>query len=286
MARRRALSTLARDAQARAPSPSLIRACVSRLGDRDREVHRFALETLSCWLENGEAGPRREVARRLKDALRRRNPRAAWSAAFVLTRAPGPRAELVGPLLRAFALDDADDRWTAAQALVRIAHAHAPTARRVRALARRGSPMERRMALYCLRDLSKRATDALDLFLHALRDADPFVRSAAASILGQRGDRRRCVLDGLLDTLRSDPSLLVRRVAAVSLGQIGAARSDVRECLESALEGDDLDLRKAARHALAHLSPGRRLRREPSDLSQARRQGSRRTRTEGVDPLR
>jgi hypothetical protein len=41
----------------------------------------------------------------------------------------------------------------------------------------------------------------------------------------------------------------------VTLGQIGACRRDVRAALEAALEADDLDLRKAARHALAHLAP-------------------------------
>ena len=259
VARRRALSSLARNVDAQAPPFSLIRACVSRLGDRDREVRRFATETLSGWLENGETEGRREVARRLEEALGRRDPRVAWSAAFVLARARGPRTEFVGPLLRAFTLEDADDRWTAAQVLVRIAHAHAPTAERLCALARRGSPMERRMALYCLRDISKRAANSLDPFLRALRDADPFVRSAAASILGRMERRQRPVVDGLLAMLNSDPSLLVRRVAAVSLGQIGTTRCDVRACLESALEADDLDLRKAARHALAHLCPGRRL---------------------------
>jgi HEAT repeat protein len=83
------------------------------------------------------------------------------------------------------------------------------------------------------------------------------VRSTAAGSLGRMGMRSPPVLDGLLDTLRHDPSILIRRVAAVALGQIAAGRRDVRASLEAALEAEDRDLRRAARYALARLSPVR-----------------------------
>jgi HEAT repeat protein len=81
------------------------------------------------------------------------------------------------------------------------------------------------------------------------------VRSAAISSLGHLGRRPRCVVDALLHVLTRDDSILVRRMAAVTLGQIRSSRRDVCAALETAMEAEDLDLRRSARHALAHLAP-------------------------------
>jgi len=253
--RGRALAGLASDASGTPPSPMLIRACAGRLGDRERVVRRFAAEVLGRWLSNGDRRTRRAVRRRLRDLLSRRDPHVAWSAAFILANVEGPRSALVAPLLRAFTLDDTDARWTAALLVTRLASARPEVARRLRTLSRRGSSMERRMALFCLRDLPIGLKDGLSPFLRALRDPDPFVRSAALSCLGHLGRKPRPVVDALLQALTRDDSILVRRMAAVTLGQIGACRRDVRAAIEAAMEAEDLDLRRAARHALAHLAP-------------------------------
>jgi HEAT repeat protein len=253
--RRRALGCLVRDAEGDTPSPGLLRACVARLADRERAVRRCSADALAGWLEQGPPRVRREVRQRLREALDHRNARVVWQSAHILARVEGPRPRLAAPLLRAFSLDDEDARWAAAQVLTRLAHRHAPLAGRLRKLSRRGSAAERRMALHCLRDIPPCASNGVDIFLHALADPDPMVRSTAAASLGRMGMRTPAVLDGLLATLREDPSILIRRVAAVALGQIAAGRRDVRACLEAALEADDPDLRRAARHALARLSP-------------------------------
>lgn len=253
--RGRALAGLAGDSSGVPPSPALLRACAARLGDRERVVRRFAAEALGRWLGNGDRNTRHAVRRLLRESLARRNAHVAWSAAFILANVEGPRPALAGALLRAFALDDSDARWAAAVHVSRIASARPALARKLRTLARRGSSMERRMALFCLRDLPIVSEDALSPFLRALRDPDPLVRSAALSSLGHLGRRPRCIVDALLQVLTRDDSILVRRMAAVTLGQIGASRRDVRAALEAAMEAEDLDLRRAARHALAHLAP-------------------------------
>ncbi len=253
--RGRALAGLAGDSSDAPPSPALIRACAARLGDRERVVRRFAAEVLGRWLGNGDRGTRHAVRRRLRESLGRRDPHVAWSAAFILANVEGPRPALAAPLLRAFGLDDSDARWAAAIHVTRLAGTRPDLARRLRTLARRGSSMERRMALFCLRDLPVASEDSLTPFLRALRDPDPLVRSAALSSLGHLGRRPSCVVDALLHALTQDDSILVRRMAAVTLGQVRASRRDVRAALETAMEAEDLDLRKAARHALAHLAP-------------------------------
>jgi HEAT repeat protein len=267
--RGRALAGLANGETDWAPNAALVRACVARLGDRERVVRRFAAEVLGRWLANGDAATRRAVRERLRGALEKRDPHLAWSAAFILARVDGPRPALAPALMRAFALDDTDARWTAAVILTRMASARPSLARRLVTLSRRGSPGERRMALFCLRDLPLREPEGLAPFIHALDDPDPLVRSAAVSALGHLGRKPRAVVDGLLRTLREDPSWLVRRMAAVTLGQVGASRRDVRHALEVALEAEDHDLRKAARHALAHLVPPSRRSRDGASTSHA-----------------
>lgn len=253
--RGRALAGLAGDSSGAAPSPALIRACAARLGDRERVVRRFAAEALGRWLGNGDRSTRHAVRTRLRDSLGRRDAHVAWSAAFILANVEGPRPALAAPLLRAFSLDDSDARWAAALHVTRLAGAHPRLVGKLRTLARRGSSMERRMALFCLRDLPITSEDALSPFLRALGDPDALVRSAALSSLGHLGRKPRCVVDKLLRSLTQDDSILVRRMAAVTIGQIGASRRDVCVALEAAMEAEDLDLRKAARHAMAHLTP-------------------------------
>jgi HEAT repeat protein len=263
--RGRALEGLARDAGGDPPSPALLRACAARLGDRERVVRRFAAEALGRWLGNGDRRTRHAVRGLLRASLGRRNAHVAWSAAFILGSVEGPRPRSPG-LLRAFTLDDSDAR--------RRRPGHTDRRRAPRRCQeapdslRSGSSMERRMALFCLRDLPVASEDSLSPFLRARLDPDPLVRSAAISSLGHLGRRPRCVVDALLYVLTRDDSILVRRMAAVTLGQIRASRRDVRAALEAAMEAEDLDLRKAARHALAHLGPSCR-----GDAATARTRG-------------
>lgn len=253
--RRRALGNLVREAEAEGPSASLVRACVCRLADGERAVRRFSADALADWLTDGPPSTRRAVRTRLREALDHRNPKVASSAAQILSRDSGSKRRLIDPLLRGFSLDDEEERRAAAETLTRLVNSHRRLATRLRALARRGTPVERRMALYCLRDLPPSASVGPDPFLRALSDPDPIVRSTAASSLGRLGRRSHLVLDGLLRALTQDPSILIRRVAAVALGQIAPNRRDVRASLEETMEAEDPDLRRAARHALARLAP-------------------------------
>ncbi|WP_243669874.1 HEAT repeat domain-containing protein [Methanoculleus chikugoensis] len=62
---------------------------------------------------------------------------------------------------------------------------------------------------------------AVDALIRALRDEDPDIQSAAASILG---DMRETAVTPLMDALR-DSDRFVRLVAARNLGRIGNKRA-------------------------------------------------------------
>src|SRR5262249_57573606 len=111
-------------------------------------------------------------------------------------------------LLEALGSDDGDVRWAAAT-IIRSLPVHPDIVSELRALAHARSPLQRKMALYCLRDLSAQASGLDDELLAALSDDEPAVRLAALSALTVLAQDRRAAARAVVRRL-ADPHPAVR----------------------------------------------------------------------------
>jgi HEAT repeat protein len=88
---------------------------------------------------------------------------------------------------------------------------------------------------------------------HALRDAEPAVRTVAAQSLGRIGTAAAAATTGLIAALE-DPSDAVRCQAAASLSQVGGASPGVVDALKKRLNEPNPAMQVAVAHALGALS--------------------------------
>ena len=115
-----------------------------------------------------------------------------------------------------------------------------------------GNPPQRKMALYCLRDIDA-ATEAVERATHAaMDDSDGGVRLAAMATLTRLARDRPSAATKLVQALTADDPR-ERRAAAAALGDLGLASEAVRAALETAAHGDDASLRRAAERSLRKL---------------------------------
>src|SRR5947199_72684 len=111
---------------------------------------------------------------------------------------------------------------------------------------------QRKMALYCIRDLGAPSTDAEGVAAAALGDPDVGVRLAALSTLPAVAVDRVTASRRLLSLLE-DPDGGVRRAAAVALGELGTNSEEVVAALRAAAASEDASLKRAAERALRRL---------------------------------
>jgi hypothetical protein len=115
------------------------------------------------------------------------------------------------------------------------------------------------MATFALRELAPDRPEAAEVLLAGARDTDLHVRRAATTAMASLLDPPRSVGAHLLTALRDDPDAATRRLAALALGEIGAAQphalpADTEQQLASAAaRGEDPDLQRAVERALARL---------------------------------
>jgi len=218
---------------------------IEELGHARKAIQRPAAERLGDAARDDEA-----VRRRLVAELASVDPRRRWGAAYALARSEPAPAEAIPVLLDALASTDGDVRWASARLLTRAVQ-HAPRLiEDVRALVQAPSSLQRKMALYCLRDLGDRV-DA-KLLAAALGDSDAPVRLAAMSAAAMLLPRTPATAD-LLAALLGDPDPGVRRAAAATLGQVGVRTDAVARALEQACASGDAALERAATQALSRL---------------------------------
>ena len=120
-----------------------------------------------------------------------------------------------------------------------------------------GTATQRRLVVYCLRDLGIGEETRLDGVLQALRDPDPLVRVAAVTSLKTQPEVGKVGLDLILHLFLEDPDSRVQHVAAITLAKIGAPTDEIRTALRDAARGRDPRLRKAAAAALELLKKKR-----------------------------
>ena len=197
-----------------------------------------------------------EIVTALLSKLADPNPRVRWTTAFTLAQLDLPEPAPLLVLMENLGHEESDLRWAAATAVLRLAGQHPRVIAQVLRLAGSGNPVQRRMALYCLRDLGQTDLDAQAVYLAGLKDSDPMVRLSGLSCLGKLRLGSGEAQTILLRLLETDPDLGVRRASAVTLGQLGDPAPLVIEALSKAAQADDVGLSKAATGALGRLKQG------------------------------
>ena len=215
------------------------------LGNPRKAIQRPAAERLA-----DAARVDAMIRPRLVAVLASADPRRRWGAAYALARLEPAPVEAMPTLLDALGSSDGDLRWASAR-LVTRALGHVPALRAdVRALVRATSPLQRKMALYCLRDAGDGGDQ--ELLVAALADADAAVRLAALSTAAALLPRTMETADRLA-ALVGDPDPGVRRAAAATLGLVGIPTPAVARTLENARASGDAALERAATQALSRL---------------------------------
>jgi len=173
-----------------------------------------------------------------------------WPIAYVLGHLPQAPEPVIRSLLDALDHRDADIRWAIALLLVRIAKLAPERVDELIDLCANGTANQKRMALYCIRDLRLSDSQTLAALLRALLDIDFTVRVAAAIALQSRSDLDRPGRHCLLQTYLNDAELKVRNTAAIALANLGETSSEFLCALQEAIVGQDPQARKTAMTAL------------------------------------
>jgi HEAT repeat protein len=236
-ARAAALSRLAND-------PALIdaadlEALCACLADTHKLVQRRAAEVAAALARRGVAA----IEARLRAALTAPELRLRWGAAYALFLiGPPPRAALP-TLLEVMGLADGDLRWAAVDLLKQLAAAERPlVVGQLLAAAQTPGP-QRKMALYCLRDLA--VGEAFDAALSALGDARVDVRLAALALVATVHPDATTAADRIA-ALIDDADPRVQRAAIGTLGGLGVDSEAVRVALARAEASADASLQRAA----------------------------------------
>jgi len=239
------LNTIARLAENASAAESDIALLLAFLDDPDKQVQRRAAEELA---RRAQLDP--DVPARLTATLADAPPARRWGTTYALALLDPPPLAALPVLLEVLGHEDADLRWAAATLLLRM---KAPIADELVRLATAGSPTQRKMALYCLRDLRADSPRAEQAMLAALADGDAGVRLAALSALGSVAVDRATAARRV-STLVDDPDNGVRRAAIGTLGELGHRSAEVVELVRRAASHPaDAGLRRAALRAMRQL---------------------------------
>ena len=225
--------------------PEQIASLIVSLNHPNKKVIRQAADTLISMAPNFP-GLSERLHRLLSDSPEEKR----WPIAYVLAQISPPSPSCLHALKETLGNKDPDLRWAAGLLLVRLGKGDRGVVALLLDLLKSGTPTQRRMALYCLRDIYVKDATSLQALLQSLRDPDPLVRVAAVSSLKVHSDIGKEGLDVLLDLFLGDPDSRVRHTAALALAQLGAPTREIRRALEEASQSEDAQLRKAANAAL------------------------------------
>ena len=262
-----ALALLESDRTLTSLSDDVVRNLLTCLGHRTKKIQRGAATVLVRF-----ASQQPDIIAALTHKLTHPDARLRWTAAFTLSQLepPSPSPQRVNvssnqtQLLDTFTLlpvlienlghQESDLRWAAATAVLQLArHYSQDVAQAMIRLVYKGNAVQRRMALYCLRDLKQTDHTAQDAYLASLRDEDPMVRLGGLSCLGKLRLRSGAMRAAIPRLLEHDPDMGVRRAAAVTCGQIGDTDAYIIEALQRTAQAADTSLSKASAGALKKL---------------------------------
>jgi HEAT repeat protein len=202
----------------------------------------------------GEFPQLREI---LGQRLTEAGHRNYWPVAYVLGHLPQPSASALEMLIETLDHREPDIRWAIALLLTTLGKTNKTIVERLMTLAAAGSANQKRMALYCIRDLALSDAASQSALLGALGDTDATVRVAAAICLRLRSDVDAVGKQALLKIYADDAEAKVRHTAAIALANLGKATPEFLAALRKNSESDDRETRKAAFAALELLKKRR-----------------------------
>jgi len=186
-------------------------ALICALDDPDKPTLRAAVDQLI-----GLARESAQVRTALDSRLNEFGHRRYWPVAYILGHLPNPSDAAIRNLLDTLDHREPDIRWACSLLLVKIAQTETALIEWLIELCRNGTANQKRMAIYCLRDLALNDAASLQALLGALSDSDTTVKVAAATSLKNRTDDTDRVRDALLQSYLMDVDIKVRNAAAVS----------------------------------------------------------------------
>ena len=233
-------------ARAAPPSRVELEALRDCLADQRKLVQRRAAEALAAL-----AGRGLEVEPMLRAALTAHDLRARWGAAYALSLLQRLPFEALPTLLEVVGVDDGDLRWAASELIKQLAAVDRERVVAALLATARDPGAQRKMALYCLRDLG--VAESSDIALSALTDAHLETRLAAVALLA-KVHRDPSTAARRIAALVDDADPRMQRVAAATLGSLGACLPEVLAALDRAEASADGSLRRAAARSRALLS--------------------------------
>jgi HEAT repeat protein len=222
-----------------------IASLLESLDHSDKTVVRSAVDSLIA-IASHTPEIQENLNRLLMDPSRKR----LWPISYILAHLPNPSRLCLKVLLETLDDRDPDIRWAGALLLARLGRSDSGIVTLLIDLLKTDSPTQRRMAVYCLRDMNLKDTASLQALLQSLQDPDPLVRVAAVTSLKVRPDVGRDGLDHILQLFLEDPDSRVRYTAALTLAGLGAPTDEIRTALKDASQSQDPQLKKAANAAL------------------------------------
>ncbi len=195
------------------PAGGDIASLIESLAHSDRAVVRTAIDSL---VTIGHERP--EVRESLNRLLQEVASEKRWPVAYTLGQLSQPSSSCLDTLMEALGSEDPDIRWATLQLLVRLGKKDKRIPPIVSDLLNSGSPTQRRMAVYCLRDLG---LEDRSVQLQCLGDTDPLVRVAAVTALSKQSQLSEDVLSVLVRLNSNDTDSRVRNAAGFVLERLG-----------------------------------------------------------------
>ena len=195
------------------PAGGDIASLIESLAHSDRAVVRTAIDSL---VTIGHERP--EVRESLNRLLQEVSSEKRWPVAYTLGQLSQPSSSCLDTLMEALGSEDPDIRWATLQLLIRLGKNDKRILPLISELLNSGSPTQRRMAIYCLRDLG---FEDRSVQLQCLGDTDPLVRVAAVIALSKQSRLSENVLSVLVRLNANDTDSRVRNVAGFALERLG-----------------------------------------------------------------
>jgi len=191
-----------------------------------------------------------DLANRLEALLAAAAEENRWPIAYILGTLSHPSSLCLEALLAALDSNDPDIRWAITLLLGRLGKSNPLLVERLLDLGHNGTPQQRRMVIYCLRETDPSAAVFWRAVQGAVQDAEPLVRVAAVTSIKLCPVPERESVDLLIGILQRDPDSRVQCAAAIALAHLRDPVDAIRAALDEALHSGNPQLQKACAAAL------------------------------------